>query len=132
VVADDLGEVSEGADVGGEGYVDFLFKLKRINTIFSEQMREYCRTLIMNCALGGVSYVARTHNVDAEVQDEPVHDDDHRERAPLRRPDGLLKLLDVAEQRRALSALLTPLTPPVSIFAPSANCQTSKGRMMGG
>jgi hypothetical protein len=61
-----------------------------------------------------------------------VHGNDHGERAPLRRADGLLKLLDVAEQRRALSGLLTPLTPPVMIFAPPATFQTLKGRMMGG
>ncbi|KAJ7926687.1 hypothetical protein B0H13DRAFT_2265805 [Mycena leptocephala] len=37
-----------------------------------------------------------------------------------------------ASEHRVPSGLLTPLTPPVSIFALSATCQTSKGRMEGG
>jgi hypothetical protein len=66
-----------------------------------KKMREVMPHLNINLLpLDGVSYVARTHDVDAEAQDVPVHDDDHRERTPLRRADGLLEFLDVAEQRQ--------------------------------
>jgi hypothetical protein len=51
-------------------------------------------------ALSGVPHIARTHDIDAQPEDEPVHCDDHGEGAPLRRADGVLELFDVAQQRQ--------------------------------
>jgi hypothetical protein len=71
--------------------------------IFNSQRKSYNNASHLDTelrALSGVPHVARTDDIDAEPEDEPVHCDDHREGAPLRRADGVLELFDVAQQRQ--------------------------------